>query len=144
MADEFLQESEVRYFEVKGEYYGKNCLPSLNNLIHEAERNPHAYNRLKKQMEYVVINAIRRYLKGWKASKRVRLTYEFGEKAKGQKRDYDNVSGASSKIISDALVKSGTLHDDAPKYVAPSRYTFKYTDGIPYVRVWIEEVGDTK
>lgn len=126
-------------FIVKGKFYGENCMPSLNNLIAEAERNPHSYNRLKRQMEYVVINAIRLHLKGWKAQHQVQLHFEFGEKNKGQKRDFDNIASAGWKIIGDALVKSGTLKDDAPKYLLPSTNSFVYTD-TPYIKVYIKEI----
>lgn len=31
-------------------WYGKNILPSLNNMISEAERHPMSYNRLKNNL----------------------------------------------------------------------------------------------
>lgn len=123
------------------EYYGSNIMPSLNNLISEAERHPMSYSRLKKQLEYVVINNIRLQLKGWKATKRVQLHYEFGERKKGVKRDYDNIQAAACKIISDALVKAGVIHDDAPKYLAPSTAEFHYVDK-PYIKIYITEQED--
>ena len=128
-----------KFFIIKGEFYNKNCLPSLNNLISEAEKNPYAYNRLKRQMEQIAINSIRVYLKGWKTQNQVQLHFEFGEKNKGQKRDFDNIASAGWKIIGDALVKTGTIKDDAPKYLLPSTNSFVYTEN-PYVKVYIKEI----
>lgn len=132
---------ENRIYELKlnGCYYGNNCFPSLNNLIAEAERHPMAYNKLKKQLEYVVINAVRLQLKGYKATRQVQLHFIFGERQKGVKRDYDNVLAAASKIICDALVKSGVLKDDAPAYLLPSTCEFHYVEK-PFIHIQIKEV----
>ncbi len=129
-----------RIYELKlnGCYYGNNCFPSLNNLIAEAERHPMAYNKLKKQLEYVVINAVRLQLKGYKATRQVQLHFIFGERQKGVKRDYDNVLAAASKIICDALVKSGVLKDDAPAYLLPSTCEFHYVEK-PFIYIQIKE-----
>lgn len=134
-------DTENRIYELKlnGCYYGNNCFPSLNNLIAEAERHPMAYNKLKKQLEYVVINAVRLQLKGYKATRQVQLHFIFGERQKGVKRDYDNVLAAASKIICDALVKSGVLKDDAPAYLLPSTCEFHYVEK-PFIHIQIREV----
>ncbi len=134
-------DTENRIYELKlnGCYYGNNCFPSLNNLIAEAERHPMAYNKLKKQLEYVVINAVRLQLKGYKATRQVQLHFIFGERQKGVKRDYDNVLAAASKIICDALVKSGVLKDDAPAYLLPSTCEFHYVEK-PFIHIQIKEV----
>ena len=128
-----------KVLKIKGCFYGNNCMPSLNNLLAEAMRNPCAYNRLKRQMEFVVINAIRLQLKGYKATKQVQLHFEFGERDKGVKRDYDNILASASKIICDGLVKAGVLHDDAPKYLLPSTCEFHYVKE-PYINIKITEV----
>jgi Holliday junction resolvase RusA-like endonuclease len=131
---------ENRIYELKlnGCYYGNNCFPSLNNLISEAERHYQSYNRLKKQLEMVVINAVRTQLKGYKATRQVQLHFIFGERQKGVKRDYDNVLAAASKIICDALVKSGVLKDDAPAYLLPSTCEFHYVEK-PFIHIQIRE-----
>lgn len=131
--------SENRVLKIQGCFYGDNCLPSLNNLLADAMRNPKAYNTTKRQMEFIVINAIRRCLKGYKATKQVQLHFIFGERQKGVKRDYDNVLAAASKIICDALVKSGVLKDDAPAYLLPSTCEFHYVEK-PFIHIQIREV----
>lgn len=132
----------MKVFTVSGVNYKQNCLPGLNDLLREAEKHPMAYNRIKKQMENVVMASIRRDLHGWKATKLIQLNIVWGEKNKGVKRDFDNVVAAGRKIINDALVKSGTIKDDNPNYLMYGKNKFVYTT-IPYVRVEIEEMEGT-
>lgn len=123
-------------FEIKGKYYKDNCLPCLNDLLAEAARHPTAYNQLKRDMEWVVTCALRKELKNWKPSSRVRLDITWGEKSKGTKRDYDNVVASGRKIINDAMVKAHYLQDDNPKYLGYGENKFVYTDK-PFIRVEI-------
>lgn len=123
-------------FKIDGTFYKNNCLPSLNDLLREAERHPMAYNRMKRQMEQVVISSIRRDLGTYKPSNRISLDIVWGEKNKGIKRDFDNVVSAGRKIINDALVKSGTIPDDNPKYLMYGKNKFVYVD-CPYIEVHI-------
>ena len=137
-----LNDTENLTFKVlklNGCYYGNNCFPSLNNLIAEAERHPCAYGKLKRQLEFVVINAVRLQLRGYKATRQVQLHFIFGERNKGVKRDYDNVLASASKIICDGLVKAGVLKDDAPAYLLPSTCEFHYVEK-PFIHIQIKEV----
>lgn len=134
---------DVHTFEIKGTYHKDNCLPTLNDMLAQATRHPLAYNDLKKDMEFITIRAIRKDLKGWRATKRVRLDITWGEKAKGNLRDWDNVVAAGRKIINDALVKTSTLEDDNPRYLGYGTNTFVYTDS-PFVRVEIVEIDEFK
>ena len=104
-------------FVISGTYYGDKCFPSLNDMLHEAERHPKAYNKMKSDYEFIAINAIRRFLKGWKAEGKIIPHYIFGEPNKGQIRDYDNISAAARKVINDAMVKTSTIKDDKPEYL---------------------------
>ena len=101
-------------FIIKGAYYGDKCFPGLNDLLHEAERHPNAYNQMKRQYQMIAINAIRRDLRGYKAKGLIALHYTFGEPNKGNRRDYDNIVAAGRKIINDALTKTKTIEDDSP------------------------------
>ena len=132
------QDTATLTFKITGTHWKENCLPSLNDVIAEATRHPMCYNRLKSSMEKVVISAIRRDLKGYKATKRIALDIIWGEKSKGTRRDFDNVVAAGRKIINDALVKSGTIKDDNPTYLMYGRNKFVYTDN-PYIEVIIRE-----
>ena len=127
-------------FTIKGAFYGEKCFPGLNDMLHEAERHPKAYNDMKRQYQMIAVNAIRRDLRGFKAKGRVQLNYTFGEPKKGNKRDYDNIVASARKIITDALVKSKVLIDDSPRYLGYGTNSFEYVD-VPYIRVEIEEIG---
>lgn len=126
-------------FIIKGAFFGEKCFPGLNDLLHEAEKHPNAYNQMKRQYESIAVNAIRRHLRGWKATGLVIPHYEFGEPNKGNKRDYDNIVAAGRKIINDALTKTGTIKDDSPMYLGYGTNKFVYTDS-PYIAVEIESV----
>lgn len=131
-------DNRIYSFTIHGEHYGKNCFPSLNDLLHEAERHPQAYNRMKKQFQNIAINSIRYHLKGKKFDKVV-LHYTFGEKKGGMKRDLDNIAAASRKIVNDALVACHTIKDDSPSYIVDyGTNRFLYTDK-PFITVEIEE-----
>lgn len=133
-------DNRIYSFTIHGEHYGKNCFPGLNDILHEQGRHPMSYANLKRKYENIAINSIRYYLKGWKAKNKVILTFEFGEKSKGKKRDYDNIECGAKKIIIDALVKAGTLKDDSPDYVLPcEKSVFCYADK-PYITVYVREV----
>lgn len=135
--------SVVATFEIKDCHYKDNCLPTLNDMLGQATRHPIAYNDFKKDMEWVTIREIRSDLKGWKATKRVRLDITWGEKNKGPLRDWDNVVAAGRKIINDALVKTSTIEDDNPKYLGYGKNEFVYTDK-PFIKVEIVEIEDFK
>lgn len=126
-------------FVIKGAFYKDKCFPGLNDMLHEAERHPQAYNRMKRQYQLIAVNAVRRDLRGFKPQGRIELHYHFQEPLKGQKRDYDNIVAAGRKIITDALVKAQVIKDDSPKYLGYGTNTFSYGD-VPYIEVEIEEV----
>ena len=126
-------------FIIKGAYYGYKCFPGLNDLLHEAERHPKAYNTMKQQYQMIAVNAIRRDLRGFKAQGLVIPHYTFCEPKNGNKRDYDNIAAAGRKIINDALTKTETIKDDSPKYLGYGTNSFVYTDS-PFIAVEIEEV----
>lgn len=142
-SDKSLDGAICKAFVLKGTFFKENCLPDLNNLLSEATRHPMAYASMKRQMETVVINAVRMQLKGWQATNRVRLDITWGEKVKGSLRDYDNVVSAGRKIINDALVKTKTIADDNPRFLGYGENTFVYTDK-PFIKVEIVEIEDFK
>lgn len=127
-----------KYFVISGAHYKEKCFPGLNDLLHEAERHPMAYNRMKQEYETVATSAIRRFLRGYKAHTKIVPHYTFGEPNKGKKRDYDNIAAAARKIINDALVKTKTIQDDNPNYLEYGTNKFVYCD-TPFIRIDIEE-----
>lgn len=131
---------ESRTFSIFGRFYGEKTFPGLNNLLAEAERHPHAYNRMKKDYMNVAIAAIRRDLNGTRFNCKVSIHYNFVEPNKGHKRDYDNIVAAARKIINDALVATHTIQDDSPKFLEYGSNSFHYTDGEPFIEVTITPV----
>lgn len=127
-------------FEIKGCFCGDKTFPSLNQYIAELGKNPRAGGRYKKHYIMIAANAIRRDLKRFKTSKPVILHYTFAEPKKGAKRDYGNIFGLADKFIEDALRDCGVIPDDNPKYVKNFTHEFIYTDGVPFIKVEIEEV----
>ena len=126
-------------FIIEGAYYGDKCFPGLNDLLHEAERHPKAYNKMKQDYQMLAVNAIRRHLRGFKAQGLIIPHYTFCEPKKGNKRDYDNIAAAGRKIINDALTKTGTIKDDSPNYLGYGTNTFVYDDE-PFIEVVLEMV----
>lgn len=128
-------------FTIRGSFCGDKTFPSLNQYLSEIGRNPKSGGRYKKQYVMIAVNAIRRDLKGFKTVKPVILHYTFAEPQKGKKRDYGNVFGLADKFIEDALRDCKVIPDDNPEYVKNFTHDFIYTDGVPYIRVEIEELG---
>lgn len=128
----------IHSFKIMGSHFNEKCFPSLNDLLHEAERHPMSYNRMKRQFQYIAINSIRMGLKGWKPKGVVVPHYIFGEPSKGRKRDYDNIVAAARKIINDALVETKTIKDDSPKYLEYGTNEFRYGDKV-FIEVILEE-----
>lgn len=126
-------------FLIKGKYYKENCFPGLNDLLREAQRSSFSYNRMKRAYEDIVILNARKSLKGWKARSKVQLNITWGEKKKGQKRDFDNIVAAGRKIINDALVKAKFLEDDKPQFLGYGENNFVYSD-VPFIEIEIEEI----
>jgi hypothetical protein len=144
--EEVTYDSDFKMFQICGAYYpltkSTKTFPGLNDLLHEAERHPMSYNRMKKNYETIAINAIRVGLRGWKPTGVVIPHYVFGEPLKGQLRDYDNIVSAGRKIINDALVKSGYLKDDNPHYLKYGTNKIVYVE-VPYIKVYLEEEDAT-
>lgn len=77
--------TENHTFKIHGKHYNEKCFPSLNDMLHEAERHPQAYNKMKRMYGFIAINSIRMDLRGWKANGVVIPHYVFGEPNKGKK-----------------------------------------------------------
>lgn len=91
-------------------------LPSLNEMIAANRRNKYLGAKLKRETEefiaqYILLNKIQ------PVERPCVVHMVFHEPTK--KRDTDNVESAK-KYILDALVKSGIIQGDSPKYVVAS------------------------
>lgn len=127
-------------FYIRGRLCGDKTLPSLNQYLQELGKSHKDGIKFKQKYIRYVIDAIRRDLKRFKTSKPVILHYTFYEPNKGQKRDLGNIFSLCDKFVEDALRNCKVIPDDNPMYVRNFTHEFYYTDGIPYIKVEIEEL----
>ena len=90
-------------------------LPGLNEYTKACRTNPHTGNEMKRQAQELVMWHIMSQLRRQRFTKPVFILFTFYEQ--DRRRDRDNVSSFARKVIQDALVKCGTLHDDGWDYV---------------------------
>ena len=130
---------------IRGEYYGKRTLPSLNDYLAEIGKNPKAGSKFKSDYTKPIISAIRRCLKGWKVTRPpVILHYKFYELKKGKRRDVMNIFTLADKFVEDALQVTQTLENDNPDWVENTTHEFYWLedkDAVPYIEIEIEERG---
>lgn len=95
-------------------------LPSLNEYIHECNRNRYNGGTLKRNTEAdiaIFINALPEF------KNPVSIKFKWIEG--NRKRDLDNIA-FGKKFILDTLVKQGKLKNDTPRYVTSFTDTFGY------------------
>ena len=85
-------------------------LPGLNEYIDAERRHRQQGAALKRQAQTVVTAAILRQLHGVRFKGPVVMRYLWVER--DRRRDKDNVSSFGRKVIQDALVRAGVLHND--------------------------------
>lgn len=118
-------------------YPGK--LHSLNEYVAACRRNPYTGARMKKEDQNRVEWFIRSQLRGIRIKNPVRMKYTWYEANK--KRDLDNVSSYGRKVIQDALVHCGVIHDDSWKQVTGFSDRFFVDRKEPRIEVEILEDG---
>ena len=116
-------------------------LPGLNEYIDAERKNRYAGAKMKKQAESVVMHAARSLGK-WKAENQVCMTYHWYEP--DRRRDKDNISGFGRKVIQDALVHCGILHNDGWREIKGFEDHFEVDAKNPRIVIQITEVGDPK
>lgn len=112
-------------------------LPGLNQVNAANRANPYAGAKLKKNVDAAICTIIKAaHIQPVSYPCIVHMTFlEPG------RRDADNVESAK-KFILDALVKSGVIQNDSPKYVVGSPSFTRYVKGDPQVTVTIIEDED--
>ena len=121
-------------FIITGNYYKKNCMPSMNDYILKCRYNKFGANNFKKEYQSIAISAIRE-AKIKPVEKPITLIFTFGETSR--KRDYDNVASFAIKVILDALQDTGIIPNDNQKWVKGWQCFFEETKE-PYIKVEIE------
>lgn len=97
-------------------------------------------NVLKQESMHTVISYIRKYLRGVKITKPIKIRYTFFEPNK--KRDLDNIASFAMKIIQDALVKSGVLQNDGWNNIYAFECNFDVDKDRPHIVVELIEKED--
>lgn len=90
-------------------------LPGLNEYTETTRRNRYQGAQMKKTSQHTVLWCIKSQLRNRPIKKPVFLLFTFYER--DRRRDHDNVSSFARKVIQDALVTAGVLHDDGWNYI---------------------------
>lgn len=112
-------------------------LPSLNEFISACNKNPKAGGRMKLEDQNRVEWFIRSQLRGVRIKKPVIMVYTWYEP--NRKRDLDNISSYGRKVIQDALVHCGVIHNDGWKQILGFSDRFYVDRKEPRVEVVIME-----
>lgn len=115
--------------------YGR--LPGLNEYIDAERQSKYKAAALKAQSMQLVMISAKRDLRKWRAKGPVYMHYIWYEP--NRRRDKDNVSGYGRKVIQDALVKGGYLHNDGWNEIAGFSDEFRVDKSCPRIEVEIEE-----
>lgn len=115
-------------------------LPGLNEMIAAERANRYKAAKLKKDSEELCKWQIRNQLKGVKICKPIRahfIWYEYN-----RRRDPDNISGYGHKVIFDALVRGGVIHDDGWNEIGGYTDTFAVDKEHPRIVVMLEVLDE--
>ena len=125
----------MKRFVIEGRLIGFNEYSQMQRT--------NAYMGAKKKREdtdriaWIIRNSLRKY----RAYAPVTVHFRWYEP--NRRRDMDNVAGYGHKVILDALVKAGVLHDDGWKYVRGFTDSFFVDKNNPRIVVEIEETGNS-
>lgn len=108
-------------------------LPGLNEYTDACRSSSQKGGRIKSEAQTAVMWQIKAQLQRLHIEKPVFLLFTFYEQ--DRRRDRDNVSSFARKVIQDALVKAGTLHDDGWDYVTGYLDNFKVDNQHPRIEV---------
>lgn len=107
-------------------------MPGINEYTEQQRRNKYAGNLMKRTAQKAVEWEIRAAkLKPIKSP--VTIIYTFYEPNK--RRDKDNIAGFAHKVIQDALVTTGIIHDDAWDYITGFEDRFEVDKKNPHIDV---------
>ena len=112
-------------------------LPGLNEYINASRSHAQEGGRFKKRSQELVCWYVLKCLGRRTIERPVFLKFTWYEQDK--RRDLDNISSFGRKIIQDALVTSGVLHDDGWGYVVGYSDKFKVDKDNPRIEVQIIE-----
>ncbi len=114
---------------------------SLNEFINANRTGKGKWNKgntMKKRDQHTIAVYISEQLKKVHIDKPVILHYTYY--CKNRKRDLDNISGYFHKILQDALVECGVLHNDSWAYIKGFTDDFLVDNKNPRIEIVIEEI----
>ena len=114
-------------------------LDNLNDYISAERSNRYKGAQMKSKNEEIVINSIRRCMRGVKIDKPVFMEYRWYERNK--RLDLDNISSFGRKVIQDSLVYAHVLQNDGWKEIRGFSDAFFVDADHPRIEVVIREVG---
>jgi len=116
-------------------------LPGLNEYINACRNDPHSGASMKRVAQERVMWAVKQQIRV-KFRRPVWITYVWYEQ--DRRRDKSNISAFGVKVIEDALVRCGVIHDDGWKYIAGFENRFAVDRARPRVVVTIREDEDAE
>lgn len=124
---------------IAGSFFGNKTLPGLNDAIAAGNRHYQKGAKLKKDMQMVCCDAIRRQMGGVKLHPPIKITYTYFEPDK--RRDLGNIGAYCDKVFCDALQVCGVIEDDGQKWVRIIRHELGKTDRqFPRIEIEMEEI----
>lgn len=113
----------------------KGELPSLNEYIHQINRNRYLGNRMKQETQEAIQWAVRSQIaRGCKITKPVAIHFLWASRT--AKKDIDNVAFAK-KFILDSFVNMGLIPNDTRKWVRGFSDEFTVDRKNPHIEVEI-------
>lgn len=113
-------------------------LPNLNQLL---SLHYHGYNKTKKQFQAVVVPLLRRQMQPVTAYP---VQIEFGWYAPHRRADPDNIAGAGSKLLLDAMQVAGILANDGYKQINGLKHSFYLDPQRPHIEVQVISSPESK
>lgn len=131
----------IKKVTIKGNFHNSFSFPSLNDYLQACGFSPLKGAKMKKDSEMICAMELRKQLGRIKFETPVCLHYKFYEpaKARSRKRDCANIFAMFDKCFEDAFVACGFIPDDGPKYMLMPTAEHYFTDGTPYVEIYIED-----
>lgn len=125
---------------IQGCFYGKNrTFPDMNNMLAAHNRHYQEGAKMKRDYQMICTYAIRKYLRGVKIEKPIRITYTFHEV--DRRRDLGNLGGFTDKCFEDALQVCKVIENDNQKFVKEIHFLLGEPDKAnPRIEVKMEEI----
>jgi hypothetical protein len=131
----------VKKVTIKGAFHNSFTFPSLNDYLQACGYSPMKGAKLKKDCEMICAMELRKQLLRTTFEPPVCFHYKFYEptKARSRKRDCANIFSMFDKCFEDAFVHCGYIKDDGPAYMLMPTAEHYFTDGVPYIEIYIED-----